>query len=86
MIIPESILSNIKSEFMSTYDVILEKGIEKGSEKGIEKGIEKGEHKKAKEMILKAFEKGIDVESIAFMSGYTIDQVKDILKSGINNN
>ena len=85
MIIPESILSNIKSEFMSTYDVILEKGIEKGIQQGIQQGIEKGEQKKAKEMISRAFQKGIDIESIAFMSGYTINQVKEILNSAAGN-
>jgi predicted transposase/invertase (TIGR01784 family) len=61
---------------MSTYDMILEKGIEKGIERGIEKGIEKGKA----EIVLNAFDNQFKISDIILFSNLSENQIVAILK------
>lgn len=72
---------------MSTYEMILQKGIEKGIEQGIEKGIEKGieqgiekgiEIQKV-QVILRGHEEGLPLDLLASLTGFSLEQVRQIV-------
>ena len=76
----DKIPATIKSEIMSTYELIEQKGVEKGIKKGIEKGIEKG----LNQVVLTAFKQGVDISLIANITNLNIEKVKSILaKEGL---
>ena len=58
------------------------KGIEKGMAKGIEEGMAKGSAQKEKEFILKSHAAGLNVETIAGITGKTVEEVRRILQEG----
>ena len=58
------------------------KGIEKGMAKGIEEGMAKGSAQKEKEFILKSHAAGLNVETIAGITGKTVEEVRRILREG----
>lgn len=72
--------SNIKSEIMTTYELLIAKGEAKGLAKGKAEGKAEGEQMATKRMVIAAFQNNIPLETIAKMAGLTIEQIKDILK------
>jgi len=74
----ESLSSDIKEKVMSTYDLLIEKGIERGIKKGIEKGIEKGIKKGAE---LKSYDV---VENLIAKLGFTDEQAADVAEVSID--
>ncbi|MGB3132765.1 MAG: hypothetical protein WBB26_13910 [Saprospiraceae bacterium] len=75
----EPINPEIKSEFMSTYDLLIAKGEEKGIAKGKAEGMAEGSVKAKYEMIQAAFQNNIPVETIAKMAKLTVEEIQDIL-------
>ena len=75
----EPINPKIKSEFMSTYDLLIAKGEAKGIEKGKAEGMAEGSVKAKHEMIQAAFQNNIPVETIAKMAKLTVEEIQDIL-------
>ena len=79
----EPINPKIKSEFMSTYDLLIAKGeakgIEKGKAEGKAEGMAEGSVKAKHEMIQAAFQNNIPVETIAKMAKLTVEEIQDIL-------
>jgi len=72
----EPINPKIKSEFMSTYDLLIAKGEAKGEARGLEKG--------KIEMIQAAFLNNIPIETIAKMAKLSVEEIQDILNSNKN--
>ncbi len=64
--------TTIKSDFMNTYQLIIEKGIEKG----IEEGIEKGEVN----FVLKGYKNGLTLEQLVQITGWPEEKVADIIR------
>lgn len=74
---------SLKTDIMSTYEMILQQGIEKGIEKGIERGIEQGieqgiEIEKA-QVILRGHEEGLSLDTLAALTGFSLEQVRQII-------
>ena len=63
---------------MSTYDMIVEKGIEKGIEQGVEQGRKEALGQAAREMLLKGFEYQLIMDILHVESEF-IDEVREIL-------
>lgn len=59
----DQIPSNLKKKFMSTYDMIVNKGIEKGIEK----------------VILNGAAKGIPLEILSTITGLTVVEIKEVI-------
>ena len=76
----QAVNSNIKSEIMTTYDLLIAKGEAKGKVEGKAEGIAIGKSKARQEMILAAYQNNIPLETIAKMAGKTIEEIKLILK------
>ncbi|SHH26699.1 conserved hypothetical protein (putative transposase or invertase), partial [Thermosyntropha lipolytica DSM 11003] len=53
-----------------------EQGIQEGIAKGIEQGIEKGIEKAA----LNALQKGLDIETIAEITGLSVEKIEELKK------
>ncbi len=53
-------------------------GLKKGIKQGIEQGIEQGSEKKAIEIAKNSLTKGIDIETIALITGLTIEEIKKL--------
>jgi predicted transposase/invertase (TIGR01784 family) len=56
----------------------LQKGIEQGIEQGIEKGIEQGEKNKAVEIAKVSLQNGLDIQTIATITGLTKDEIEEL--------
>lgn len=86
---------SLKTDIMSTYEMILQQGIEKGIEKGIERGIERGiekgieqgievgiekgiEMEKA-QVVLRGYEEGLSLDTLAALTGFSLDQVRQLV-------
>ncbi|MBQ7490697.1 MAG: hypothetical protein IJT51_09310, partial [Bacteroidales bacterium] len=52
-----------------------EKGLEKGMKKGREEGIEQGKEEKLRQMVAGMLKKGIDISTIAEISGMSEEQI-----------
>ncbi|MBP5710812.1 MAG: hypothetical protein J6W84_07550, partial [Bacteroidales bacterium] len=52
-----------------------EKGLEKGMKKGREEGIEQGKNEKLRQMVAGMLKKGIDISTIAEISGMSEEQI-----------
>ncbi|MBK7467393.1 MAG: hypothetical protein IPJ43_11520 [Saprospiraceae bacterium] len=72
----QALNSNIKSEIMTTYDLL----ISKCEAKGKAEGKVEGEQMATRRMILAAYQNNIPLETIAKMAGMTIEEIKLILK------
>jgi predicted transposase YdaD len=59
----------------------IEQGIEKGIEKGIEQGIGQGEEKRNRAIVLNMLGQGIDIATIAQLTGISLEDVKAIVAS-----
>jgi predicted transposase/invertase (TIGR01784 family) len=57
----------------------MKKGLEEGLEKGIEKGIEKGKKERDIEIAKAMLLKGIDLDTIAGVTGYSKEEIKKFL-------
>ena len=66
---------------MSTYDLILKEGIAEGIEKGIEKGIAKGIEKEKINTIVKGYKKGLSLEILSSLTGFSINEITLIIES-----
>ncbi|SHH31814.1 conserved hypothetical protein (putative transposase or invertase), partial [Thermosyntropha lipolytica DSM 11003] len=58
----------------------IEEGIRKGIEQGIAKGIEKGIEKGKEEAALNALQKGLDIETIAEITGLSVERIEELKK------
>lgn len=54
----------------------------KGLEKGIERGIEQGQEKGKVEVVLAGAENGLDIPTLAKITGYSEERVQEILDIG----
>ncbi|SHH06646.1 conserved hypothetical protein (putative transposase or invertase), partial [Thermosyntropha lipolytica DSM 11003] len=58
----------------------IEQGIAKGIEQGIAKGIEQGIEKGKEEAALNALQKGLDIETIAEITGLSVERIEELKK------
>lgn len=56
------------------------KGREEGKEIGLEEGLKKGQKEAKREIILNGAKNGLDIPTLAKITGYSEEQVKEILK------
>ncbi len=71
---------NIKSEAMTTYEDIIEKGVKKGIKLGIEQGIEQGIEKEKIEVVLRSYDHNYSIQDIVVITGLSEAEIKEILK------
>ena len=62
----------------SAWETGMEKGIEKGMEKGLRKGREQGVRQERKDIALRMLEKGMDMETIADLTGMDVEEVRKL--------
>ena len=58
----------------------IEQGLTEGLERGLAEGLEKGKQEEKKEIVQKMLVKGIDVEIIAHVTGFSIQEVQKFSK------
>lgn len=69
-----------RSEIIMTIaEKLVKEGMEKGIKKGMEKGMEKGKLQEKKEVARKLIAKGLDINSIAEITGLTETEIKEII-------
>lgn len=56
----------------------MQQGMQKGMQQGMQKGMHKGMHKKEMEIVQKALAAGLSLETIAMISGLSIDEIRQI--------
>jgi predicted transposase YdaD len=54
----------------------MQQGMQKGMQQGMQKGMQQGMHKKEIEIVRKALKAGFSIESIAMLSGLSIDEIR----------
>jgi predicted transposase/invertase (TIGR01784 family) len=54
----------------------MQKGMQQGMQQGMHKGMQQGMHKKEIEIVKKALKAGFSIESIAMLSGLSIDEIR----------
>jgi predicted transposase/invertase (TIGR01784 family) len=54
----------------------IKQGIEQGVKQGIEQGIEQGEKKAKMDIVKTSLKRGVDIETIALITGFTIEDIK----------
>ncbi len=68
-----------KSNIMTTYEMIINKGKKEVFEEGFIEGIEEGKIESKIEVIINSFHYGLTVEMISRITGMTTEEVQRIL-------
>ncbi len=63
---------------MTTAEKLMNEGRERGIQQGIQQGIEQGKYKEKVDIAKLSLKKGLDVETIAIITGLSVDELKKI--------
>ncbi|MCB7071487.1 hypothetical protein LIZ76_16360, partial [Caldibacillus sp. 210928-DFI.2.22] len=65
-----------------TFGELLERWKKEGKEEGIEEGKREGQFLERRKMAQKMANAGLDIETIISLTGFSDDEIKQILKEG----
>ncbi len=71
-------LQHDRSVLGGRFEDGVQEGMEKGIKKGMKKGIEKGREEEKRQVAAKMKSKGFDTETIADMTGLTVEEIKQL--------
>jgi predicted transposase YdaD len=72
----EGIIQGMQKGMQQGMQKGMQQGMHKGIQQGMQKGIQQGMHKKEIEIVKKALKAGFSIESIAMLSGLSIDEIR----------
>lgn len=71
-----------KTKEIITFGELLERWKKEGKEEGIEEGKREGQFLERRKMAQKMANAGLDIETIISLTGFSDDEIKQILKEG----
>ena len=72
-------------EYLAEADAAgyMDRVLEGAKELAIKQGIEQGAQKKAETIVINALKKGLDLEIIALITGFTIEEIKNLQNKNV---